>query len=94
MAGCLVDALGCRRVGSCILPVGPADSERQILLIKQFGTTVLYAATNYHLRLLEVAKSLGEDLSKSTVRVAFCVAEKPTKNQIVTLRKRVVSKEL
>jgi phenylacetate-CoA ligase len=78
---------GAEKIGACILPVGPADSERQILLIKQFGTTVLYGATNYHFRLLEVAKSLGEDLNKTNLRVAFCVAERPTKNQIVTLKK-------
>jgi phenylacetate-CoA ligase len=78
---------GAEKMGVCILPVGPADSERQILLIKQFGTTVLYGATNYHLRLLEVAKSLGEDLSKFNLKTAFCVAEKPTKNQIATLKK-------
>jgi phenylacetate-CoA ligase len=78
---------GAEKVGVCILPVGPADSERQILLIKQFGTTVLYGATNYHLRLLEVAKSLGEDLNKFNLKTAFCVAEKPTKSQIATLKK-------
>lgn len=78
---------GAEKVGTCILPVGPADSERQILLIKQFGTTVLYAATNYHFRLLEVAKALGEDLSKYKLKTAYCVAEKPTKTQIATLKK-------
>jgi phenylacetate-CoA ligase len=78
---------GAERVGTCVIPVGPADSERQILLIKQFGTTVLYAATNYHFRLLEVAKALGEDLSKYKLSTAFCVAEKPTQAQKATLKK-------
>jgi phenylacetate-CoA ligase len=62
--------VGAEKIGACILPVGPADSERQILLIKQFKTTVLYAATNYHLRLLEVAKSLSEDLSMNSIKRA------------------------
>lgn len=78
---------GAEKIGACVLPVGPADSERQILLIKQFRTTVLYAATNYHFRILEVAKSLGEDLSQNHLKIAFCVAEKPTRSQIATLRK-------
>jgi len=87
---------GAERIGACVIPVGPADSERQILLIKQFGTTVLYAATNYHFRLIEVAKALGEDLSKYNLTTAFCVAEKPTKAQIAFLKqecgyKKVIS---
>ena len=87
---------GAEKIGACVIPVGPADSERQILLIKQFGTTILYAATNYHFRLIEVANSLGEDLNKYNLKTAFCVAEKPTKSQIAALKrdcgyKKVVS---
>ena len=78
---------GAQKIGTCIIPIGPAHTERQILLIKQFGTTLLYAATNYHFRILEVAKALGEDLSKYSLKTAFCVAEKPTEAQIATLKK-------
>jgi phenylacetate-CoA ligase len=78
---------GAEKVGACVIPIGPAETERQILMIKQFRTTVLYAATNYHFRILEVANSLGEDLSKNNLKIAYCVAEKPTKNQITTLKK-------
>jgi phenylacetate-CoA ligase len=78
---------GAEKIGACILPVGPADTERQILLIKQFGTTILYAATNYHFRILEVAKSHGEDLAKYNLKLAICVAEKPTPAQISILKK-------
>jgi phenylacetate-CoA ligase len=78
---------GAERVGACILPVGPAETERQILLIKQFGTTVLYGATNYHLRIMEVAKSMGEDLKTYKLKLAFCVAEKPSKSQIEALKR-------
>src|SRR3972149_10425878 len=80
---------GAEKIGACIIPVGPADSERQILLIKQFGTTVLYGATNYHLRILEVAKTLGEDLSNYLVKTAFCVAENPSSVQIARLKKEL-----
>jgi phenylacetate-CoA ligase len=78
---------GAEKIGACIIPIGPAETERQILMIQQFRTTVLYAATNYHLRILEVANSLGQDLRKSSLKIAYCVSEKPTKNQIATLKK-------
>jgi phenylacetate-CoA ligase len=78
---------GAEKVGACIIPVGPADTERQILLIKQFGTSVLYGVTNYHFRILEVAKAMGEDLKKYNLKTAFCVGEKPTSTQISTLKR-------
>ena len=78
---------GAERIGACVIPVGPGDTERQIRMIKQLGTTVLYGATNFHLRILEVAKALGEDLSCYKLRVGICVAEKPSKTQISMLEK-------
>jgi phenylacetate-CoA ligase len=78
---------GVEKIGACVIPIGPADTERQILIMKQFGTSVLYAATNYHFRILEVAKAMGEDLSKYSLKTAYCVAEKPTPAQISTLKK-------
>jgi len=78
---------GAEKIGTCIIPVGSGNSERQIRIIKQFKTTVLYGVTNFHFRIAEVAKQLGEDLSASSLRVGICVAEKPTKPQIAMLKK-------
>ena len=78
---------GAEKIGACVIPVGSGDTERQIRIIKQLGSTVLYGATNFHLRILEVAKSLGDDLSSYKLRVGICVAEKPSKTQISTLKK-------
>lgn len=76
---------GAEKIGACVIPVGPGDSERQILMIKQLGTTVLYAVTNFHFRILEVARACGEDLRDYNLRIGICVAEKPSKEQISTL---------
>lgn len=76
---------GAEKIGTCVIPVGPGDTERQIRIIKQLGSTVLYGATNFHLRILEVAKSLNEDLTAYALRVGICVAEKPSKRQITLL---------
>lgn len=78
---------GAEKIGACIIPIGPGDTERQILMIKQLGTTVLYGVTNYHFRILEVAKALGEDLRNYSLRIGICVAEKPSKEQISQLEK-------
>ena len=80
---------GAEIIGACIIPVGSGNTERQIRIIKQFNTTVLYGVTNYHFRIAEVAKQLGEDLCSSSLRVGICVAEKPTKTQIDMLKKEL-----
>jgi phenylacetate-CoA ligase len=80
---------GAEKMGMCVIPAGPGETERQIKLIKRFGTTVLYAVTNYHFRILEIAKQANEDLKRTALRVAICVAEKPTKQQIDTLKEEV-----
>jgi len=77
---------GAEKIGACVIPIGPGDTERQILIIKQLGTTVLYGVTNYHFRILEVAKALGEDLRDYSLRIGICVAEKPSKEQISILK--------
>jgi phenylacetate-CoA ligase len=77
---------GAEKVGACVIPVGAGDTERQIRVIKQFKTTVLYGVTNYHLRIAEVAKSLGESLSDYSLRLGICVAEKPSSRQVETLK--------
>ncbi len=78
---------GAEKIGACVIPVGPGDTERQIRIIKQLKTTVLYGATNFHFRILEVAKALGENLDDHNLRVGLCVAEKPSKPQISQLKK-------
>lgn len=78
---------GVQRIGACEIPVGPGDTEKQIRIIKELGTTVLYGVTNYHLRIAEVAKKIGEDLTKTRLRTGICVSEKPTAQQKERLKK-------
>jgi phenylacetate-CoA ligase len=78
---------GAEKIGACIIPVGAGESERQIRIIKQFKSTVLYGVTNYHLRIAEVAKAIGESLKDYDLWLGVCVAEKPSKQQIETLKK-------
>jgi len=77
---------GLEKIGACEIPTGPGNTEGQIRVMKRFGTTVLYGVTNYHFRIAEVAKQLGENLRDSSLRVGICVAEKPTERQMEGLR--------
>lgn len=77
---------GAEKIGACVIPVGSGDTERQIRIIKKFRTTVLYGVTNYHFRIAEVARQLGENLSRYSLRIGICVAERPSEAQISKLK--------
>lgn len=52
---------GLERVGLTIVPASSGNSEKQIMLMKDFGTTVLISTPSYALRLGEVAQEMGID---------------------------------
>jgi len=85
---------GAEKIGACTIPVGAGDTERQIRIIKQFKTTVLYGVTNYHFRIAEVAKTLGDSLKDYNLRLGICVAEKPSRQQIDALKNEFGYKEV
>ena len=50
---------GLENVGATIIPSSTGNSEKQIMYMKDFGTTLLVATPSYALRLAEVANSMG-----------------------------------
>lgn len=52
---------GLENVGATVIPSSTGNSEKQIMYMKDFGTTLLVATPSYALRLAEVAKEIGVD---------------------------------
>lgn len=50
---------GLENIGSAIVPSSTGNSEKQIMYMKDFGTTLLVATPSYALRLAEVARQMG-----------------------------------
>jgi phenylacetate-CoA ligase len=50
---------GLQKVGCMIVPISSGNSEKQIMLMEDFGTTVLVATPSYAVYLSEMAKDLG-----------------------------------
>ncbi|MBQ5330162.1 MAG: phenylacetate--CoA ligase [Oscillospiraceae bacterium] len=50
---------GLERMGACIIPSSTGNSEKQIMYMKDYGTTLLVATPSYALRLGEVAVQTG-----------------------------------
>ena len=55
---------GLENIGAAIVPSSTGNSEKQIMYMKDFGTTLLVATPSYALRLAEVALDMGIDPSK------------------------------
>ncbi len=52
---------GLEKIGATIVPSSTGNSEKQIMYMKDFGTTLLVATPSYALRLAEVANEMGVD---------------------------------
>lgn len=55
---------GLENIGATMVPSSTGNSEKQIMYMKDFGTSLLVATPSYALRLAEVAQSLGIDPKK------------------------------
>ncbi|MFC1572730.1 phenylacetate--CoA ligase family protein [Candidatus Eisenbacteria bacterium] len=67
--------LGFERVGCAVIPSGSGQTEKQILLMEDLGTTVVGCTPTYALTIAERASQMGKDLHKFPLRVGLFGAE-------------------
>lgn len=85
---------GLNEIGTCIIAIGAGSTERQIDLMKKFGTTVLFATPNYHLRIAEVFTQMNKDKNDLSLQIGVCMAGKLTNQQKELLKKELGYKEI
>jgi phenylacetate-CoA ligase len=66
---------GAERLGATVVPMSGGSTERQIVLITDFGARVLCATPSYALAIAEVAEKEGVDLRRSKLRIGLFGAE-------------------
>jgi len=67
---------GLENIGAAIVPSSTGNSEKQIMYMKDFETTLLVATPSYALRLAEVAREMGVDPKRDLkVRIALVGSE-------------------
>jgi phenylacetate-CoA ligase len=66
---------GAERLACTVVPVSGGGTERQVTLINDFKANVLCATPSYALNIAEIAKKMGVDLVKSSLRVGLFGAE-------------------
>ena len=60
---------GLERTGATIIPAGSGNTERHLMMMRDFGTTVLVSTPSYALYLAEVGEKLGYDFEKLPLRL-------------------------
>ncbi|NLG34979.1 MAG: phenylacetate--CoA ligase [Lentisphaerae bacterium] len=66
---------GAERMGAAALPMSAGNTEKQIMLMKDFKVTVLCCTPSYALQIAEVAAQMGEDLMKLPLKSGHFGAE-------------------
>jgi len=66
---------GAERLGATVVPMSGGSTERQIVLIRDFGARVLCSTPSYSLAIAEVAEKEGVDLRRSKLKIGLFGAE-------------------
>ncbi len=66
---------GLERVGATVIPISGGNTERQFILMQDYGTTALISTPTYALHMAEVAEEMGIDTAKLNLRIGLFGAE-------------------
>ncbi|MDD4098463.1 MAG: phenylacetate--CoA ligase [Lentisphaeria bacterium] len=66
---------GAERLGCSVIPMGGGATEKQLLLINDFGTTAICCTPSFFIHMIEVAEKTGLDFRQTKLRVGFFGAE-------------------
>jgi phenylacetate-CoA ligase len=76
---------GATKIGSAVIPMSSGRTERQIMIMQDFGVTVLFSTPSYALTLAERAEEMGIKINKLKLRIGVFGAESWT----VEMRKEI-----
>lgn len=79
---------GLEKLGAMIVPASTGNTERQITMMQDFGTTVLISTPSYALYMVEVAEDMGIDTSELNLKVGLFGAEPCTVNMRKEIERR------
>jgi phenylacetate-CoA ligase len=66
---------GAERLGASVIPISGGNTKRQIMIMQDFGSTVLTCTPSYSLFMAEEAKTEGIDFKKLKLRIGIFGAE-------------------
>ena len=66
---------GATRIGAAVIPISSGQTERQVVIMQDFGTTVLFSTPTYALTIAERAEEMGVKIKDLPLRVGAFGAE-------------------
>lgn len=66
---------GLEALGVTVVPASGGNTERQIMLMKDFGVTVITCTPSYFIHMIEVSKKMGIDMKSMPLRIGVFGAE-------------------
>lgn len=79
---------GLEKAGALVVPVSGGNTERQLMLMQDFGTTALISTPSYALYIAEVAENMGINISSLKLRLGLFGGEPWTEE----MRKEIESR--
>jgi len=80
---------GGEKLGAAVIPMSGGNTKRQIMLMQDFGTTLLCCTPSYALEIAEVATEMGVDIRKLPLRSGFFGAEPWSQNMRLAIEERL-----
>lgn len=78
---------GLERVGAMVVPISTGNTERQIMLMQDFGTTALISTPTYAMHMAESAKKMGIDPAQLPLKTGLFGSEAWTESMRAELEK-------
>ncbi len=69
------NAYGARRIGATVLPISGGNTQRQLMVLRDFGPEVITCTPSYCLYLAEAGREQGVDFARLPLRAGFFGAE-------------------
>jgi len=66
---------GAEKIGATVIPMSGGNSRRQVMVLQDFGSTVITCTPSYALHLAEVAEDMGVDPRSTKLRIGVLGAE-------------------
>jgi phenylacetate-CoA ligase len=80
---------GARKIGANVIPISAGNTKRQLMIMRDFGTTLLTCTPSYSLYLAEEAKEQGIDLQALPLKSGCFGAEPWSENMRVEIEEKL-----
>lgn len=80
---------GAERLGAAVIPISGGNTKRQIMIMQDFGSTVLMCTPSYALNMADVMKEMGVEPTSLKLRVGLFGAEPWSENMRNEIEKRL-----